>query len=110
MEKSPLRLLDYDVSDMLCKQLRITRENQARKFHESNFQNSIDINVDNHYLISKIFNEYIKRCYNHWWYFKSEKISNKLVKHQISVYEEELYDYLELRNIELERWVEIYEY
>ena len=107
MEKSPLRFLDYDVSDMLCKQLRIIRENQARNFHESNFQNSIDINVDNHYLISKIFNEYIKRCYDCWWNLEYEKKFNKLIKHRIRVYEEELYDYLELRTIELDRWEQI---
>jgi hypothetical protein len=97
MNKSPLRFLDYDVSDMLCKQIRIVKEYEARKFHESNFQNCIDINRDNHYLISKIFNEYIKRCYDHWWNLKYERKLNKLIKHKILVYEEELNDYLELK-------------
>ena len=44
---------------MLCKQVRIVRQDEARNFHENNFQNCIDINRDNHYLISKIFNYHI---------------------------------------------------
>ena len=72
----------------------------SRNFHENNFQNCIDINRDNHYLISKIFNDYIKRCYDCWWTLESEKKENKLIKHRIRVYEEELNDYLELREIE----------
>ena len=100
MEKSPLRFLDNDVSYILCKQVRIVREDEARNFHENNFQYCIDINRDNHYLISKIFNDYIVRCYDHWWTLESEKIENKLIKHRIRVYEDELNDYLELREIE----------
>ena len=100
MEKSPLRFLDNDVSYMLCKQVRIVREDEARNFHENNFQDCIDINRDNHYLISKIFNDYIKRCYDHWWTLEYERKANKLIKHRIRVYEDELNDYLELRQIE----------
>ena len=72
----------------------------ARNFHENNFQNCIDINRNNHYLISKIFNDYIVRCYDHWWTLEYERKLNKLIKHRIRVYEDELNDYLELREIE----------
>ena len=100
MEKSPLRFLDNDVSYMLCEQVRIVREDKARNFHENNFQNCNDINRDYHYLISKIFNDYIKRCYDDWWTLESERKTNKLIKHRIRVYEEELNDYIEQREIE----------
>ena len=74
----------------------------ARNFHEENFQNSIDINRDKHYLISKIFNTYIRPCYDYWWVSEWALKKNKLVKMRINVYESELKDYLEER--------EIYEY
>jgi len=100
MEKSPLRFLDNDVSYMLCEQVRISKEDKARQFHENNFQNCIDINKDNHYLISKIFNDYIKRCYDCWWNLEYERKFNKLINHRICVYEEELNDYIVKREIE----------
>jgi len=59
MENSPLRFLDMDVSLMLSDQVRISQEEEARKFHSDNFENSheIDLNQDNHYLISDMFEE-----------------------------------------------------
>ena len=59
MENSPIRFLDYDVSLMLADQVRISKEEEARKFHSNNFENSheIDLNQDNHYSISMIFEE-----------------------------------------------------
>lgn len=33
MEFSPLKYLDYDVSQMLCEQVRFSHENVARKYH-----------------------------------------------------------------------------
>jgi len=33
MENSPLRFLDYDVSRMLADQVRISQEDEARRFH-----------------------------------------------------------------------------
>ena len=59
METSPLRFLDCDVSLMLADQVRISQEEEARNFHSNNFENSheIDLNQDNHYFISMIFEE-----------------------------------------------------
>jgi len=59
MENSPLRFLDYDVSLMLADQVRASQEEESRKFHSDNFENSheIDLNQDNHYLISNMFEE-----------------------------------------------------
>jgi len=57
MENSPLRFLDNDVSQILADQVRLSQEEEARKFHSYNFENSheIDLNQDNHYLISNMF-------------------------------------------------------
>ena len=59
MENSPLRFLDYDASQMLSDQVRISQEEEARRFHSNNFENSheIDLNQDNHYFISMVFEE-----------------------------------------------------
>jgi hypothetical protein len=59
MENSPLRFLDYDVSLMLADQVRISQEDEARKFHSNNFENSdiVHLNRNHHYFISKIFDE-----------------------------------------------------
>jgi hypothetical protein len=57
METSPLRFLDYDVSQMLGKQVRCFQEEHARRFHSYNFENSHEINLNNrlHYKISDVF-------------------------------------------------------
>ena len=59
METSPLRFLDMDVSLMLADQVRISQEEEARKFHSENFENSHenDLNHENHYLMSNMFEE-----------------------------------------------------
>ena len=59
MEFSPLQFLDYDASQMLSYQVRISQEEEARKFHSYNFENAheIDLNLDNHYFISMRFEE-----------------------------------------------------
>ena len=59
MEFSPLRFLDFDVSQMLSDQVRLSQEEEARKFHSENFENSheIDLNHENHYLMSNMFEE-----------------------------------------------------
>ena len=48
-----------DVSLMLADQVRLSQEEEARKFHSDNFENSheIDLNHENHYLISNMFEE-----------------------------------------------------
>ena len=57
MENSPLRFLDYDVSQMLADQVRASQEEESRKFHSDNFENSheIDLNRDDHYLLASVF-------------------------------------------------------
>ena len=59
MENSPLRFLDYDISLMLADQVRISQEEEARKFHFNNYKEcrvgENDLNQDNHYLLSSVF-------------------------------------------------------
>ena len=59
MENSPLRFLDYDMSLMLADQVRLSQEENARKYHSHNFENSheLHLNQRRHYFISKIFDE-----------------------------------------------------
>ena len=105
MENSYLIYLrDNDVSLMLEDYVLIAynqRKNKeledARNFHEDNFQNCIDVNRDNHYLISFIFSEYIYRLSEYYWNIEYPK----LIDHRIKIYEEELKDYIE--NTELQR-------
>ena len=40
MEFSPLRFLDFDASQMLADQVRISQEEEARTFHDNLFENS----------------------------------------------------------------------
>ena len=49
METSPLRLLDNDVSQMLCEQVRISREEEARRFHDNLFNYGEKLNVRGHH-------------------------------------------------------------
>ena len=59
MENSPLRFLDYDMSLMLAKKVRISQEEEARKFHSNNYKECLvgesDLNQDNHYFLSSVF-------------------------------------------------------
>ena len=57
MEFSPLRFLDTDVAWMLSNSVRVSREEEARKFHSNNFENCLDLNSEHHYLISHIFEQ-----------------------------------------------------
>jgi len=92
MENSPLRFLDYDVSQKLTNDLRIVKEDYARKFHEKNFQDSIDENIKHHYKISKVYD---------FMYMYSLYILEKCnVKEHIKQYEQEC-EYLE--NTKLQR-------
>lgn len=107
MENSYLLYLkDNDVSLMLEDYVLIAynkKKNKeledARNFHERNYQNDIDINInrDNHYLISHIFSGFIYRLSDYYWNIEK----NKLVYHRIKIYEEELEGYIE--NTELQR-------
>jgi len=69
MENSPLRFLDYDMSLMLADQVTVSQEEEARKFHSNNFENSdiIHLNRNHHYLISKVFDE-IGHLLDHTFY------------------------------------------
>ena len=105
MENSYLNYLkDNDVIIMLedyvliAYNTRRTKElEDARNFHEANFQNCIDVSKDNHYLISFIFGEYIYRLSDYYWNIENPK----LINHRIKIYEEELEAYIE--NTELQR-------
>ena len=60
MELSPLRFLDYDVSLMLSDQVRLTREDQARKYHEKQYKDveSWEIGHYEHYEENYNANQY----------------------------------------------------
>ena len=55
MECSPLRFLDYDMSIMLCEQVRLSREKESIRFRDALFHYGNKTNEDNHYLISSIY-------------------------------------------------------
>ena len=59
MEFSPLRFLDLDVSLMLADQVRISQEDEARKFYEIVYYHAEynNLNQDNHNLMSRVFDE-----------------------------------------------------
>jgi hypothetical protein len=97
MENSPLRFLDYDISLMLADQVRISHEEEARRFHSNNFVNSHenDLNQDNHYLLSSVFDTIYYNIQNnpreltdsHWaigkiWFDLS-------IHHRVCIFEEE---------------------
>ena len=54
MESSPLRFLDNDVSLMLCEQVRLSKEGEARKFHDDLYYNGEKMNKVSHELIIRI--------------------------------------------------------
>jgi len=60
MEFSPLRFLDYDVSLKLSDQVRTTREEQARKYHEKQYKDveSWEIGHYDHYEENYNANQY----------------------------------------------------
>jgi prephenate dehydrogenase len=57
METSPLRLLDNDVSQMLCEQVRISREEEARRFHDNLFNYGEKLNGEHHDLIMGVYHD-----------------------------------------------------
>ena len=56
MENSPLRFLDNDVSIMLCEQVRLTQETNARQFHDNLFHYGEKLNEDHHSMIVNVYN------------------------------------------------------
>ena len=59
MESSPLRFLDFDASLMLADQVRLSQEQEARKFYEIVYYHAEynNLNQDNHNLMSRVFDE-----------------------------------------------------
>ena len=55
MESSPLKYLDYDVSQILCEQVRLSREEEARRFHDNLFHYGEKMNRLSHNLIVRIY-------------------------------------------------------
>jgi hypothetical protein len=60
MESSPLKYLDNDVSQMLCKQVRSAREEEARRFHDDLFHYGEKFNGLNHNFIVNVYDDMMK--------------------------------------------------
>ena len=55
MNTSPLRFMDSDVSQMLGEQVRLSREEEARKFHDNLFHYGEKLNQEHHDLILNVY-------------------------------------------------------
>ena len=55
MEKSPLKFLDNDVSNMLCEQVRLSQEKNAREFHDNLFHYGEKLNEKYHNIIVNVY-------------------------------------------------------
>ena len=55
METSPLRFLDNDMSIMLGEQVRLSREEEARRFHDNLFHYGVKTNEHNHNIICEMY-------------------------------------------------------
>ena len=55
MESSPLKFMDNDVSQMLCEQVRLSKEEESRKFHDDLYYNGEKMNEVSHNFIVKIY-------------------------------------------------------
>ena len=55
MESSPLKFLDNDVSQMLCEQVRLSKEEESRKFHDDLYYNGEKVNEVSHNFIVRIY-------------------------------------------------------
>ena len=74
------KLEEYIIKAYLNKKSKELED--SRNFHENNYQNRIDVNKYNRYLISIAFNQYL---YEYAWDWDRE--SRKKMKEKISVYE-----------------------
>jgi hypothetical protein len=96
MENSPLRFLDYDVSLMLADQVRISKEEEARRFHYNLYSlESVHTSTipgylyRNHNIICLVLNRLrYKYAGGQWW--DVDKTSSKPVQQRINLYEQEL--------------------
>ena len=72
MESSPLKYLDNDVSQMLCEQVRLSREEEARRFHDNLFHYGEKLNGELHNFIVRIYSRMTYTLYamrggaSHW--------------------------------------------
>ena len=99
MENSPLRFLDYDMSLMLADQVRISQEEEARRFHLNMWTASgtLDTRVLKG-TVNRVFNG-IKR---YWGAFWDEELSGQTKflnssskNRRIILYEQELKNIME---------------
>ena len=61
MESSPLKFLDNDVSQMLCEQVRLSKEEEARRFHDDLYHNGEKTNKVSHNFIVRIYGHMANR-------------------------------------------------
>ena len=73
MNTSPLRFLDTDVSQMLGEQVRISREEEAREFHDNLFHYGEKLNQEHHELIVSVY-----ECRKHILDFSNVEYMNNL--------------------------------
>ena len=85
MEFSPLRYLDYDVSEMLCEQVRLSQEDVAREYHIELYDK-----YSNPY--KKDINEVFTFTYRFppWQNLFLENIN---IREIVTIYEEDLIEY-----------------
>jgi len=101
MENSPLRFLDYDVSLMLADEVRISQEEEARRFHFDIFSHPCELplkSVQTTLTIHRVLTSISK----YWGDFWDEELSGRhpkifrfrkfhgVVDRRIILYEEEL--------------------
>ena len=107
MEDSPLRFLDYDVSLMLADQVRISQEEEARRFHYNlySFESVHTSTIPGYYyrdhnIICRAFTGLGR----YWGDFWDEELSGNTTKfsfetsygvvaRRIILYEQEILDY-----------------
>ena len=79
MENSPLRFLDSDMAIMLGEQVKLSREEEARKFHDNLFHFGIKINEHHHNTICKIYK------FNNSLDYSCIKYLNSIVGYRVSM-------------------------
>jgi hypothetical protein len=64
MDSSPLKYLDNDVSQMLCEQVRLSQEGEARRFHGDLYHNGEKMNEVPHNFIVRVYDDMVKKIIN----------------------------------------------
>tara|TARA_B100000809_G_C14802063_1_gene410634 strand:+ start:288 stop:605 length:318 start_codon:yes stop_codon:yes gene_type:complete len=90
MEFSPLRFLDFDSSQMLTASVRLSQEEEARRFH-------CNINHPTPSIITKVFSYNIRRFWGDFWdnvlsCSPPSQVSNisSFCQRRIKIYEQEV--------------------